>query len=90
MNKALGSYFGLRREALARKHRLELIRERIKYIFEDPRGFAETVLDTHDDNAYVKSLECLAHPNARLEERWREYRSQPIRCGLSAGGRIEH
>jgi PAS domain-containing protein len=48
------------------------------------------VIATYEDNTYVENFECHVLPAGGREERWLEHRSQPIRSGLYAGGRIEH
>jgi len=72
------------------KDKRQLIRKRIKKIFEDPERFAEKVIATYDDNTYIEHFECHVLPDGEREERWLEHWSQPIRSGLYAGGRIEH
>ncbi len=89
VNQALEQFFGLRRDKVIGRDKRELIRERIKYTFEDPEAFAETVLATYDNNIYVESFECHVLPHGEREERWLEHRSRPIRSGLYAGGRVE-
>jgi len=90
VNHALERYFGVRREDIIGSDKRQLIHERVKYIFEDPEGFARTVLATYDDNTYVENFECHVLPDGKREERWLEHWSQPIKTGLYAGGRIEH
>ncbi|MFQ5545875.1 MAG: PAS domain S-box protein, partial [Acidiferrobacterales bacterium] len=90
INQAIERYFGFRREELVGKNNRQNIRERIKDILEDPDGFVEKVLATYDDNTYTERFECHVLPNGERKECWLEHRSQPIRSGLFAGGRIEH
>jgi len=90
VNQALERYFGLRREEIIGKDKRQLIRERIKDIFEDPVSFAEKVFATYDDNTYIEHFECHIVPGSEREERWLEHWSQPILSGLYAGGRVEH
>jgi PAS domain S-box-containing protein len=89
VNRALESYFGVRREEIVGRDKRQLIRERIKHIFEDPDRFAGKVFATYDDNTYLENFECHVLPDGERHERWLEHRSQPIRSGLYAGGRIE-
>ena len=89
VNQALERFFGLRRDKTIGRDKRELIRERIKYIFEDAEAFAETVLATYDNNIYVESFECHVLSHGEREERWLEHWSRPIRSGLYAGGRVE-
>jgi len=90
VNCALEDYFGLKRDEIIGKDKRQLIRERIKDIFEDPDGFVNKVFSTYDDNTYIERFECHVIANGEREERWLEHRSQPIQSGLYTGGRIEH
>lgn len=90
VNQATEVYFGLKRNEIIGKDKRQLIRERIKNIFENPDSFADKVFTTYDDNTYVERFECHVLPNGERQERWLEHRSQPIQTGLYAGGRIEH
>ncbi len=90
VNQALECYFGLRRKEVIGKDKRQLIRERIKDIFEDPVYFTEKVFATYDNNTYIEHFECHIVPDSEREERWLEHWSQPILSGLYAGGRIEH
>ena len=89
ISQAIEPYFGLRREEVIGKDKRQVIRERIKDIFEDPEAFADKVLATYENNTYVERFECHVLPDGQREERWLEHRSLPIRLGLYAGGRIE-
>jgi len=90
VNQALERYFGLRRNEVLGKDKRELVRQRIKNLFEDSETFAERVLATYKNNTYVQNFECHVLAGDSREERWLEHWSQPIRSGLYAGGRIEH
>ena len=90
VNQALERCFGLRREEIIGKDKRQLIRERIKDIFENPVNFAEKVFATYDDNTYIEHFECHIVPGSEREERWLEHWSQPILSGPYAGGRVEH
>jgi len=90
VNQSLERYFALQRDDIIGKDKRQLIRERIKNIFEDPESFAEKVLATYDDNTYIENFECHVLPGEGREEYWLEHWSQPIQTGLFAGGRIEH
>jgi len=90
VNKALEDYFGLKRDEIIGKDERQLIRERIKDIFENPDSFTNKVFTTYDNNTYIERFECHVLPNGEREERWLEHRSQPIQSGLYTGGRIEH
>lgn len=89
VNEALERFFGLQRDEVIGRDKRELIREQIRYIFEDPETFADTVLATYDSNTYVEKFECHVLPHSGREERWLEHWSQPIQSGFYAGGRVE-
>jgi len=90
VNQALECYFGLRRKEVIGKDKRQLIRKRIKDIFEDPVYFTEKVFATYDNNTYIEHFVCHIVPDSERENRWLEHWSQPILSGLYAGGRIEH
>ena len=90
LNKALERFFGLKRDEVIGKDKRRLIRDKIRYVFEDPDGFADRVLSAYDVNTYIENFECHVLPGPSREELWLEYWSQPIKSGLYAGGRIEH
>ena len=89
INEALERYFGLQREEIIGKDKRQLIREQIKYKFEEPEEFAERVLATYDNNTYVENFECHVLPIGEWKKRHLEHWSRPIRSGLYAGGRVE-
>jgi PAS domain S-box-containing protein len=90
INKPLERFFGLERDEILGEDKRQLIREHIRFLFENPEDFSRKVLATYDDNTYLESFECHVLPDGDRQERWLEHRSQPIRSGLYAGGRIEH
>ena len=90
VNRALEQFFGMRREKVIGQDKRQLIRGKIKHIFEDSKGFEQRVVATYDDNTYIEKFECHVLPDIKRKERWLEHWSQPIRSGLYAGGRIEH
>ena len=90
VNQSLENYFGLRRSELVGKDKRQLIRERIRDIFEDPERFTKKVFATYDNNTYIENFECHVLPDGERKERWLEHWSRPIQSGLYAGGRIEH
>ncbi len=89
VNRTLERYFGLQREDVVGKDKRQLIREQIKYTFEDPETFAKTVLATYDNNTYTENFECHALSGDEREERWLEHWSHPIQSGRYTGGRVE-
>ena len=90
INNSTEKYFGLKREDAIGKDKRQLIRDRIKDIFEDPETFKQKVFATYDDNTYIENFECHVLPGEERKEYWLEHWSQPIRSGLYKGGRIEH
>ncbi|MHC4270030.1 MAG: PAS domain-containing protein, partial [Planctomycetota bacterium] len=89
INKALESYFGLKRDDVIMKDKRQLIKNNMRHIFEDGDKFKERVLKTYDDNSYMEDFVCHILPGDGREERWLEHWSQPIVSGLYAGGRVE-
>lgn len=89
LNRALETYFGLRREEVIGQDRRQLIHERIKRLFEFPERFSKKVLSAYKNNTAIENFECFVLPGDGRQERWLEHRSRPIRTGLYAGGRIE-
>jgi len=90
INHSTEKYFGLKREDVIGKDKRQLIRKRIKDIFEDPETFKQKVFATYDNNTYIENFECHVLPDEERKEYWLEHWSQPIRSGLYKGGRIEH
>ncbi|MHC4092578.1 MAG: PAS domain-containing protein, partial [Planctomycetota bacterium] len=88
-NRALGTFFDIRRDELIGKDKCQLIRQRIQHVFENPGHFAEKVLATYASNTYTERFECHVLPAEGRQERWLEHWSKPIRTGLYAGGRVE-
>ncbi len=92
INQATEDYFGIEKEQVIGKDKEELIRDKIKYIFEKPDHFEEKVISTYKDNTYIENFEChvLQDEEKGLEERWLKHWSKPIETGLYEGGRMEH
>ena len=90
INKAMESYFGLKRDEVIMKEKRQLIKNKICHIFEDGEQFKGRVLSTYDDNTYVENFICHVLPGDGREERWLEHWSKPIVSGLYAGGRVEN
>jgi PAS domain S-box-containing protein len=90
MNHSLERYFGLRRDVIIGKDKRQLLRKRIKDIFDDPESIVQKVFATYDNNTYIENFECHVLPDGERRERWLEHWSQPIWSGLYTGGRIEH
>ncbi len=92
INKAAENYFGIEKDEVIGKDKEELIRDKIKYIFEDPDHFEEKVISTYKENTYIENFEChvLQDEEEGLDERWLQHWSKPIETGLYEGGRMEH
>lgn len=90
VNAAIEVYFGMPREDLLGHDKRVLIEEKLKCIFSDSDGYADSILSSYRDNAFHHRLECQVTPEGNRQERWLEHWSQPIRAGIYAGGRIEH
>jgi PAS domain S-box-containing protein len=90
VNRNFESFFAVRRADVVGTDARDLVKERLNPLFEDPDSFAVRVLKTYEDNTYTEIFECHILPDEGRWERWLEHRSQPIKSGLYAGGRIEH
>ena len=90
VNQSLECYFGLHRGEVLGKDIQWLIRERLKYIVEDPKGFVEKALATIENSTQAGRFECHVLANSDREEWWLEHWSQPIQSGLYAGGVVEY
>lgn len=89
INRKMEVFFGLRESEVVGKDKRELIRKRIKQVFEQPEKFAKTVFSTYDNNTYIDKFECHVLAEGKRKERWLEHSSNPIRSGFYAGGRVE-
>lgn len=90
LNQAMERYFGIKRLDVIGKDMRTIIQGGIKNIFEEPEIFVQKVFAAYNDNTYLETFDCHVLPGKGRDERWLEHRSQPIRSGLYAGGRIEH
>ncbi len=90
VNQAWESYFGFQRDKVVGTDARQLIQEQIQNSLADPETFIQKVFAAYDNNTYAERFECHIFPGDPHKERWLEHRSQPIRSGLYAGGRIEH
>ena len=89
VNRTFEHYFGLKREELLGKEYKPFICERAADIFEDPQTISEKFSTAFEDPVCVKNFQCRIRPHGKRAGRWLEHRSQPIRSGFYAGGRIE-
>ena len=90
VNHAMERFFGFHRDELIGKDKRQIIRDKSVGLFEDPATFTAKVLATYDNNTYTEKFECHVLPAEGRAERWLQHLSQPIQCGIYAGGRIEH
>lgn len=90
INKAIETYFGLKRDEVIGKDKRQLIKDRIHSIFEDGKSFQEIVFKTYDNNTFTENFVCHVLPENERKEKWLEHWSQPIKSGLYSGGRVEH
>ncbi|MHC4160598.1 MAG: PAS domain-containing protein [Planctomycetota bacterium] len=90
VNRNFESFLAVRRADVVGTDARDLVRQRLRPLFEDPASFSDKVLQTYEDNTYTEIFECHILPDEGRWERWLEHRSQPIKSGLYAGGRIEH
>jgi len=89
-NKAIEDFFGIDKNSLIGCDKRKVIKERIKYIFEDPEQFEEVTLRTYKNNTYLEKFECHVLPSDKRKERFLLHWSKPIRTGALVGGRVEH
>lgn len=89
VNSTLEKYFGISRAEILGKNKRELVKEKIKSLFENGEEFCRKVIATYDNNTYIEHFSCHLLSAPGREERWLEHRSQPIKEGPLAGGRAE-
>jgi PAS domain S-box-containing protein len=89
MNRTFELYFGVKREELLGKQYKQFICGRAADIFDDPQTISEKFSATYEDPACVGDFQCRIRPHGKRAGRWLEHRSQPVRTGFYAGGRIE-
>jgi len=89
VNEAVGTYFGVDRDALLGRSNDEVFAETSRAVA-DPERFRERLEAAENAAGSQERFECHVLSDEDREERWLEYRSQPIESGLYEGGRIEH
>ena len=89
-NRTIEDFFGIDKNSLIGCDKRKTIKERIKYIFEDPEQFEKATLRTYKNNTYVEKFECHVLPSGKRKERFLLHWSIPIRTGALVGGRVEH
>ena len=90
VNRTIEDFWKVNRNDIIGKDKRLLVKQKLKYFFEEPDRFADKILATYDNNTYVENFECHIIPDIGREERWLEHWSQPIESGLYAGGRVEY
>jgi len=89
-NRTIEDFLGIDKNSLIGCDKRKVIKERIKYIFEDPEQFEEVTLRTYKNNTYAERFECHVLPSGKRKERFLLHWSIPIRTGALVGGRVEH
>ncbi len=89
VNKAIVTYFGLKRDEIIGKDNKQLVKDEIFKIFEDQKKIKQALLRTYDKNISEESFVCHVLPDNDRKERWLEHWSKPICSGLYNGGRVE-
>ena len=88
-SRAIERFFGISIKEIIGKDKRQLVRGKIKTIFEDAREFEQKIIASYDDNSYVRNFECHVLQGPNRKERWLEHWSEPVEKGLFSGGRIE-
>lgn len=89
-NKIIENFFGISREELIGFNKEELIKNKIKHLFENPDSYERVTLNAYHIGDYVENFECHILPSGKRKERYLLHWSNPIRSGSYKGGRIEH
>lgn len=90
INRAIESFFGVKRKDLLGRDKRDLIENQIMTIFEKPDRFKKKVFHDYRTNSHVDQFECHVLPDDSREERWLLHWSTPITRGRYQNGRIEH
>ncbi len=89
MNGTVEGYFGLEKGDVVGEDMRRVFRDLLaRRAIDDPEPFTYRMFPSA--NAVVGSYECHVRAGDGREDRWLEHRSQRIREGLFAGGRIDH
>jgi PAS domain S-box-containing protein len=89
INAATERYFGLDGRQILDRDRHQVIEEHVLPVVDDSERFAETLLVSDDQNSSPERFVCHVTAGEEREERWLEYRAEPIESGAYAGGRVE-
>ena len=90
VNRAFERYFGLRKDPLIGKDCRQVIDRQCSGIVEDSEKLAHRFTTHPTEGNPEEPFEVHVLPGGSRRERWLEHRSQAIRTGVFAGGRIEH
>lgn len=90
VNRAFERYFGLTKDPLIGKDYRQVIDRQCSGIVEDSGQLAHRFTATPAEGNPEEPFEVHVLPGGPRRERWLEHRSQAIRTGVFAGGRIEH
>ena len=90
-NKALEDYFGIKRSEVINEDIRNLVKFQIGPKMENPETFLQRIATNRDSEGGLGDI-FVIHilKSEHRPERWVEHRSDPIRSGLFAGGRIDH
>jgi len=89
LNETVEEYFGLERERVLGQDKRDLVTEQLAPVVADSTSFADTVLETYEDDTYIEQFECRVTGGENRQTRWIEHQSKPIESGTYTGGRIE-
>jgi len=89
LNSAVETFFGVDGDALLGADYREAV-DAVKPAVADPERFARRVKGACRSNEGTEQFECHVLPGEDRTERWLSHWSQPVECGLYAGGRIGH
>jgi len=90
VNRAFERYFGLTKDPLIGKDYRQVIDRQCSGIIEDSEKLARRFTTHPTEGNPEEPFEVHVLPGGSRRERWLEHRSQAIRTGVFAGGRIEH
>jgi PAS domain S-box-containing protein len=89
VNRVIEEFFGIRRAEAVGDDLRNLLREHAGPKIENPEAFLHRVA-AGSCGEPGEDFEIHVLPAENRQERWLEYRSEPILSGLFAGGRIDH
>ncbi len=89
VNKWIERFYGLKKEETIGRGKKEIIKEKIKWFFENPDEFERRILETYEKNLYLSKAIFHVLPGEKRMDKYVEYSSYPITAGDFQGGRIE-